>query len=78
MLIEISSDILCPFCYIGKRHLEAAPAQVPHKDDIHVEAMNEARSPPSAANEAATAGGECRENGGRRRLRRHVGHDLEV
>lgn len=29
MKIEIWSDILCPFCYIGKRHLEQALAEFP-------------------------------------------------
>lgn len=29
MKIEIWSDIMCPFCYIGKRHLEAALNQFP-------------------------------------------------
>lgn len=28
--VEIWSDILCPFCYIGKRHVEAAQKQFPH------------------------------------------------
>lgn len=29
MKIEIWSDIMCPFCYIGKRHLEEALAEFP-------------------------------------------------
>ncbi len=29
MKIEIWSDIMCPFCYIGKRHLETALASFP-------------------------------------------------
>lgn len=29
MKIEIWSDIMCPFCYIGKRHLEAALSAFP-------------------------------------------------
>ncbi|HQD12059.1 MAG TPA: DsbA family oxidoreductase [Chitinophagales bacterium] len=35
--LEIWSDIACPFCYIGKRKLEAALAEFPHRDkvDIH-------------------------------------------
>ncbi|WP_041740018.1 DsbA family oxidoreductase [Echinicola vietnamensis] len=36
MKIEIWSDIMCPFCYIGKRRLEAALAEFPHKDDVEV------------------------------------------
>lgn len=36
MTIEIWSDIVCPFCYIGKRRLEAALAQFEHKEQIQV------------------------------------------
>lgn len=37
MKIEIWSDIMCPFCYIGKRHLEAAIAQLPSDLNLSVE-----------------------------------------
>ncbi|GAB3645907.1 DsbA family oxidoreductase [Echinicola sediminis] len=36
MKIEIWSDIMCPFCYIGKRRLEAALEEFPHKDKVEV------------------------------------------
>ncbi|WP_045689990.1 DsbA family oxidoreductase [Hymenobacter sp. AT01-02] len=36
MKIEIWSDIACPFCYIGKRRLEAALAQFPHRSDVKI------------------------------------------
>lgn len=36
MQVEIWSDIMCPFCYIGKRHLEQALAQFPHRDRVEV------------------------------------------
>ncbi len=36
MKIEIWSDIVCPFCYIGKRHLEAALNEFPHSDEIEI------------------------------------------
>ncbi|GGH58061.1 DsbA family oxidoreductase [Rothia aerolata] len=36
MKIEIWSDIVCPFCYIGKRHLELALEQFEHKDDVDI------------------------------------------
>jgi protein disulfide-isomerase len=29
MKIEIWSDVMCPFCYIGKRNFEKALAQFP-------------------------------------------------
>lgn len=37
MRIEIWSDIVCPFCYIGKRRFENALAQFPHRDAVEVE-----------------------------------------
>ncbi len=36
MLVEIWSDIMCPFCYIGKRKFENALYQFSKKDKIHV------------------------------------------
>ena len=35
--IQIWSDIVCPFCYIGKRRLEQALAQFGHQDAIEIE-----------------------------------------
>src|SRR5687767_4228976 len=37
MKVEIWSDVMCPFCYIGKRRLEHAIEQLPFKSDIVVE-----------------------------------------
>ena len=37
MRIEIWSDVVCPWCYIGKRHLEEALAQFPYRDEVEVE-----------------------------------------
>jgi len=34
--IDVWSDIMCPFCYIGKRKLEKALAQFEHKDDVAI------------------------------------------
>ncbi|GAB4033348.1 DsbA family oxidoreductase [Spirosoma gilvum] len=36
MEIEIWSDVMCPFCYIGKRKFEAGLAQFGHKEDVKV------------------------------------------
>jgi predicted DsbA family dithiol-disulfide isomerase len=36
MRIEVWSDVVCPWCYIGKRHLESALAAFPHRDDVEV------------------------------------------
>lgn len=37
MKIEIWSDVICPFCYIGKRKLENALAKFPQKEAIEIE-----------------------------------------
>jgi predicted DsbA family dithiol-disulfide isomerase len=36
MNVEIWSDIACPWCYIGKRHFEAALAEFEHAGDVNV------------------------------------------
>jgi predicted DsbA family dithiol-disulfide isomerase len=37
MKVEIWSDVMCPFCYIGKRRFEDALQQFAHKDEVEVE-----------------------------------------
>ncbi|MBS1569373.1 MAG: DsbA family oxidoreductase [Bacteroidetes bacterium] len=37
MKIQIWSDVVCPYCYIGKREFEKALAQFPHRDQVEVE-----------------------------------------
>ncbi len=37
MKIEIWSDIMCPFCYIGKRRFDEALAQFAHNSEVEVE-----------------------------------------
>ena len=37
MKVEIWSDVVCPWCYVGKRNLEAALAEFPHADEVTVE-----------------------------------------
>ncbi len=34
--VEIWSDVACPWCYIGKRRLETALAQFPHREQVEV------------------------------------------
>jgi predicted DsbA family dithiol-disulfide isomerase len=36
MTIEIWSDVMCPFCYIGKRKFERALAQFPQKEAVNI------------------------------------------
>jgi predicted DsbA family dithiol-disulfide isomerase len=34
--IEVWSDVVCPWCYIGKRRLETALERFPHRDQVQV------------------------------------------
>ena len=36
MQVEIWSDVVCPWCYIGKRRFEAAVAEFEHGDEVEV------------------------------------------
>ena len=36
MLVEIWSDVVCPWCYIGKRRFEAALAEFEPRDEVEV------------------------------------------
>ena len=36
MKVDIWSDVVCPWCYIGKRRFEAALARFPHRDEVDV------------------------------------------
>ena len=36
MLVEIWSDVVCPWCYIGKRRFEEAASRFEHADDLEV------------------------------------------
>lgn len=37
MKVEIWSDVMCPFCYIGKKRFDTALEKFPHKDEVEVE-----------------------------------------
>lgn len=36
MKVEIWSDVVCPFCYIGKRRLEKALSEFSHREQVEV------------------------------------------
>lgn len=36
MRIDIWSDVVCPWCYVGKRRLEGALAEFPHRDEVEL------------------------------------------
>ena len=37
MLVEIWSDVVCPWCYIGKRRFEAALDRFEHADEVQIQ-----------------------------------------
>ena len=57
MLIEIWSDVVCPWCYIGKRRIEGALADFPHADEVEVRWRSYLLDPgaPSEPTESAAA-----------------------
>ena len=55
MKVEIWSDVVCPWCYIGKRRFESALAQFAHRDDVEVEWRSFELDP---STESAHAAGE--------------------
>jgi predicted DsbA family dithiol-disulfide isomerase len=36
IVIDVWSDVMCPFCYLGDKHLELALEQFPHRDKVEV------------------------------------------
>src|SRR6476469_10391001 len=36
MRVEVWSDVVCPWCYVGKRRLESALARFEHRDEVEV------------------------------------------
>jgi predicted DsbA family dithiol-disulfide isomerase len=34
LVVDVWSDVVCPFCYLGSRQLEAAIEQFEHRDDV--------------------------------------------
>jgi predicted DsbA family dithiol-disulfide isomerase len=49
MQVEIWSDIVCPWCYIGKRRFEAALSSFEHADEIDVTCRSYELNPDSPA-----------------------------
>ena len=37
MKVEIWSDVVCPWCYVGKRRFESALAQFDERDEVEIE-----------------------------------------
>ena len=61
MKVEIWSDVVCPWCYIGKRRFEAALGRFAHRDQVEVEWKSFELDPGSASagdDPAADAGSD--------------------
>jgi predicted DsbA family dithiol-disulfide isomerase len=54
MRIDIWSDVVCPWCYIGKRRLERALAAFPHRDEVEIVWRSFELDPGAAAFEPGT------------------------
>src|SRR3954471_8879330 len=52
MKVEIWSDVVCPWCYIGKRRFEAALRQFEHRDAIEMVWRSFELDPAAARSEA--------------------------
>lgn len=55
MQVEIWSDVLCPWCYIGKRRFEAALSVFEHRDEVEVVWRSFELDPEAEAQYAGTA-----------------------
>ena len=58
MKVEIWSDVVCPWCYIGKRRFEAALARFAHRDEVVVE-WKSFELDPGATSSAAAEGADA-------------------
>src|SRR5271165_6354887 len=57
MDVDIWSDIACPWCYVGKRRLEAALRSFEHRDEVQVRWHSfelDPQAPPEREGEHAT------------------------
>jgi predicted DsbA family dithiol-disulfide isomerase len=54
--IEIWSDVVCPWCYIGKRRFETALARFPQRDQLEIEWKSFELDPGARSAEAAAEG----------------------
>jgi predicted DsbA family dithiol-disulfide isomerase len=66
--VEIWSDVVCPWCYVGKRRFEAALERFEHRDEVEVEFHSFELNPQAEADEGT---------GLDQRLARKYGLDIE-
>jgi predicted DsbA family dithiol-disulfide isomerase len=55
MKVEIWSDVVCPWCYIGKRRFESALARFEHADEVEVEWKSFELNPDAPRRRGSTA-----------------------
>ena len=58
MRVEVWSDVVCPWCYIGKRRFEAALARFDHRDEVELVWRSfelDVSAPPSSAEQGTYA-----------------------
>jgi predicted DsbA family dithiol-disulfide isomerase len=67
MLVEIWSDVVCPWCYIGKRRFEKALAGFPHVVEVTYRSFELDPSAPVRSGETVTAS-LARKYGGEQRV----------
>jgi predicted DsbA family dithiol-disulfide isomerase len=53
--VEIWSDVVCPWCYVGKRRFEAALARFPHAGEVEVVWRSFELDPDAPARRGSTA-----------------------
>jgi predicted DsbA family dithiol-disulfide isomerase len=80
MRIEVWSDVVCPWCYIGKRRLERALAGLPFGERVEVVYRSYELDPaaPKDAVEPVAAVLERKYGGGPERIRAMTAHVTEV
>jgi predicted DsbA family dithiol-disulfide isomerase len=58
--VEIWSDVVCPWCYIGKRRFETALERFPHRDEVEVEWKAFELDPTSTSGTRSDAGSHAK------------------
>jgi predicted DsbA family dithiol-disulfide isomerase len=72
--IEIYSDVVCPWCYIGKRRFEAALAQFERRDEIEIVWRPYQLDPRAPATASPVIDGYAKKFGGPERAREIIDH----
>jgi predicted DsbA family dithiol-disulfide isomerase len=57
LVVDIWSDVVCPWCYVGKRRFEAALARFEHRDEVRI-AWHSFELDPNAAPSSDAPGAE--------------------